>query len=383
MSTGAFLTGRKGMAEPGWGSLLSPRQRAPSQITRPVKSNPFLCSGNSCTASAEAGAGDRPWAWCWPGFPCRGRWEWGHRGCFRELRVFSQLAAYSRRHGRSQGGDAGRFPRDWKYMGDVGARAKQTSLFLKFIPSLASGHNWVISVVCISKFSCRHAHTQDAACQPVTTARFKTGCKAVPASSLSSFSPVTFSQLLDSFRKPPERWAGGACTKWSTRWECHAQRRVHRVLIFFYTAERQQKRICGNSQPLLSPVSISPHVKKFVIQLIPPSPRNSTDPLTPPPWSFKKSQQHISARVSVFHRSIWLLVCILSNRGEMRDGAKHKQRISSPGSVCNCSGSFANTPEQGKNTPAKGEGKPLCLQSSLVSCWGRCCAGDFYVVGSE
>lgn len=39
---------------------------------------------------------------------------------------------------------------------DVGARAKQTSLFLKFIPSLASGHNWVINVVCISKFSCTH-----------------------------------------------------------------------------------------------------------------------------------------------------------------------------------------------------------------------------------
>lgn len=38
-----------------------------------------------------------------------------------------------------------------KSIWDVGARAKQTSLFLKFIPSLASGHNWAINVVCISK----------------------------------------------------------------------------------------------------------------------------------------------------------------------------------------------------------------------------------------
>lgn len=47
---------------------------------------------------------------------------------------------------------------------DVGAGAKQTSLFLKFIPSLASGHKWVINIICISKLSCKHAHRQDTVC---------------------------------------------------------------------------------------------------------------------------------------------------------------------------------------------------------------------------
>lgn len=47
---------------------------------------------------------------------------------------------------------------------DVGAGAKQTSLFLKFIPSLASGHKWVITIICISKLSCKHAHRQDTVC---------------------------------------------------------------------------------------------------------------------------------------------------------------------------------------------------------------------------
>lgn len=70
--------------------------------------------------------------------------------------------------------------------------------------------------------------------------------------------------------------------------------------------------------------------KKFVIQLIPPFLRNSTDPLIPPPWSFKKkkSQQQISVWASLFHRSIWPFICMLSNRCEVR-GCKmqttHKQ----------------------------------------------------------
>lgn len=65
---------------------------------------------------------------------------------------------------------------------DVGARAKQTSLFLKFIPSLASGQKWVINIIRISKLSCKRAHTQDAVCHNSTV---QTGFKAVLVSSLS------------------------------------------------------------------------------------------------------------------------------------------------------------------------------------------------------
>lgn len=138
-----------------------------------MKSNPFLCSGNSCTASAEAGAGDRPWACCWSGFPCWGALRNGGTGvsvssvCSRSLLLPTAAGTGARRVEMR-----GNF-RGTQSIWDVGARAKQTSLFLKFIPSLASGHNWVINVVRISKLSCKHAHTQDAACQPVTTARFE------------------------------------------------------------------------------------------------------------------------------------------------------------------------------------------------------------------
>lgn len=126
--------------------------------------------------------------------------------------------------------------------------------------------------------------------------------------------------------------------------------------------------------------------KKFVIQLIPPFLRNSTDPLIPPPWSFKKKnhsnrfQSGLPCFTEVFGHSF--ACCQIGVRWE---GAKCKQHTSSSGSVLQslrllCQHTRAGC-EQVKNTPAKG--KPLCLQSSLISCWGRCCPGDFYAVGSE
>lgn len=152
--------------------MLSPSQRALSQITQPVKPNPFLCSGNSCTASAEAGAGDGPRACRWSGFPCWGTLRNGGTG----VSVSSASSPSSLPTAAGTGARRVEMRGDFRgteSIWDMGARAKQTSLFLKFIPRLASGHNWVISVICISKFSCKRAHTQDAVCQPVTTAWFK------------------------------------------------------------------------------------------------------------------------------------------------------------------------------------------------------------------
>lgn len=108
---------------------------------------------------------------------------------------------------------------------------------------------------------------------------------------------------------------------------------LHHILIFYTWGELLNALWKFPAPPLTCYYFTPCKGKKFLIQLIPPSPRNSTDPLTTPPWSFKKSQQEISARVSVFHRGIRLLICILSNRGEVREGAKYKQHISSPGSV--------------------------------------------------
>lgn len=108
----------------------------------------------------------------------------------------------------------GQFPQD-RSIWDVGARAKQTSLFLKFIPSLASGQKWVINIICISNFSCKHAHTQDAVYHNSVV---QTGFKVVLVSSLSSFLLVVFSQLFNSFRKKP----------WTLSWQTLRQmKRYH------------------------------------------------------------------------------------------------------------------------------------------------------------
>lgn len=180
--------------------MLSPSQGGLSQISQPVKSNPFLYPGNSCTASAEAGAAVRAGVCCWSGFPHHGTWRNGGTcvsGCSLSSPRLLPSATGTSVHRVEIRGNFLRTESIW----DVGARAKQTCLFLKFIPSLASGHKWAISVIRISKFSCKHAHTQDAGCH---NSMVQTGFKAVLVSSLSQFLLVIFSQLLNSFPKKPE-----------------------------------------------------------------------------------------------------------------------------------------------------------------------------------
>lgn len=163
--------------------MLSPSQRALSQITQPMKSNPFLYSGNSCTASAEAGAAHRPWACSRSGFPCWGRQRNGgavvSAGSVASPCLVPTAAGTSARRVEVRGNFL-----MTESIWDVGACAKQTSLFLKFIPSPASGHKRAINIICISKFSGKHAHRQDAVCH---NSMVQTGFKAAQMASLSSF----------------------------------------------------------------------------------------------------------------------------------------------------------------------------------------------------
>lgn len=234
--------------------------------------------------------------------------------------------------------------------------------------------------------ACTHTGCSRSACHNSVV---QTGFGAVPRSSLGSFFLVAFSQLFDSFRKRPECWADSPYTKWSTV----VARRVGVPVLSAAFTLSWDSTLEGSclvpaemdlwklpAPPLTCFYFSTPcKGKKFLIQLIPPPPRNSTDPLTPPPLSFKKSQPQISARVSVFHRGIWLLVCIVSNKGEVREDAKYKQHICSPGSVLQSLWLLCQQPRADKKHSSQRRRKtPVFTEqphfmSRQMLCWGLLC----------
>lgn len=158
--------------------------------------------------------------------------EWGHRGL--NPRAPSLLAAgcSSCRHGRSQGGDAGQFPRDSKVYG-MWAPAQNKHLFSwNSFPALLQDITGQLTLyVLVNPDAGMHTHRM----QPVSLSQQR-GSNGLPGcpSVLSKFFLGTFRQLFDSFRKSPECWADSPYTKWSSQggsasaWCC-----VHPVLIFY------------------------------------------------------------------------------------------------------------------------------------------------------
>lgn len=76
--------------------------------------------------------------------------------------------------------------------------------------------------------------------------------------------------------------------------------------------------------------------KEFITQLITPSPPHPEEffpLLITPPLSFEKSQQEVSVGVSLFCRSICLLVCMLSDRWEVK-GCETQTTSKQPWLLC-------------------------------------------------
>lgn len=102
--------------------------------------------------------------------------------------------------------------------------------------------------------------------------------------------------------------------------------------------QHKQKLLYSNSQ-LSSHLLLFPHpqqeqgIHNTADYSLPPHPEEFFPLLITPPLSFEKSQQEVSVGVSLFCRSICLLVCMLSDRWEVK-GCETQTTSKQPWLLC-------------------------------------------------